>query len=84
MLINMSIKLQKAVISLNKCQRCTFQSQALGLCVLLLPGKTALFCSSESELLAENEFGFFNKPICYFCYIFLNVKPVDRQEANAL
>ncbi len=36
----MTIKLQKAMISLNKYERCTFQSQALLLCcVLRLPGK---------------------------------------------
>ncbi len=38
----MTIKLQKAMISLNKYERCTFQSQALLLCVLCRVGYRSL------------------------------------------
>ncbi len=49
----MTIKLQKAMISLNK------------FCVLQLPGKV--------KIAARERICLFNKPVCYFCYLFLNV-----------
>ncbi len=54
----MTIILQKAMISLNKYERCT--------CVLRLPGKPVYSAARERIC-------FFNKPVCYFCNIFLNV-----------
>ncbi len=116
----------------NKYERCTFQSQALLLCVLRLPvlcrnlhpcqimhplveiatwlpnpnptpnpnpsptpnpkptntrgciiwqgaefgrtpGNRYILRLWKRNLLPENEFAFFNEPVCYFCNIFLNV-----------
>ncbi len=71
--INMTIEHQKAMISLNKYERCLFQSQALRLCVLQLPGKLLYSAVLIVKPAARERICIFNKPICYFCYIVLNV-----------
>ncbi len=61
------------MISLNKYERCTFQGQALWLCVLLLPGKPVYSAALKVKPAARERIWIFNKPVCYFWYIFLNV-----------
>ncbi len=51
---DLTIKLQKAMISLNKHERCTFKVRCCAASVLCLPGKL-LYFSQRRRLLAENE-----------------------------
>ncbi len=62
----MMIILQKAMISLNK-----FQSQA-ALCSAVT-GEPVYSAALKVTPAARERICIFNKPVCYFCYIFLNV-----------
>ncbi len=74
----MSIKLQKAVISLNKYERCSFKVMrwlAEALFVYCCYQYTTILQFWKWNLLAENEL---------FLLHILKCEPVGRQEANAL
>ncbi len=67
----MPIKLQKAMISLNKYERCMFQCQALLLCcVLRLPGKPVYSAVLKVKSAARERICIFNKPVCFFATYF--------------
>ncbi len=60
------------MISLN--ERCTFQSQEL-LCFVYCGYRGNRYISAVLKVkpAGRERIFIFNKPICYFCYIFLNV-----------
>ncbi len=77
----MMIKLQKAMILLNKLEHCMFQSL---LCVLQLPGKLLYFCHSESETCWQRTNLLFQQARLLFLLHIFKSEPADQQKANAL
>ncbi len=69
----MSIKLQKAMIWLNKLRACP-----------AVPGKLLYFCSSENETCWQRMNMHFQYALLLFLLHIFKCLAVDRQKANAL